>query len=181
MKKQISIICLLLVIFSFGFFKSDAQNLSVPIDKGVIAGNFSIQFVELNNVILKPNEPFSLSTLGISASHTGLVTDKDVTTYKNRLKTLGKHKDGCFYKVQITRPGDPVVYYGIMCFFGITAKKAKTEAVARSYQINIPDDHFDNCKGGNVARDYEYWTYIMGIEVPTWLLLFSDSKDLMWN
>jgi len=184
MKKQLILISsFLLLIFSLAGFTANAQEviragLDFPIDKGVITGDFSIQFMDLDNVVLKPNTPFSLSALGISSSTVGDAPGNDIKSFKKRLNATGLKG---YHRVQITRPNDPTVYYGILCFYGTTARKAKKEAVAQSYQINIPDAYFNDCKGGNVAKQYEYWVTASNYRCPTWLILFSDSKSLMWN
>ncbi|MEI9954967.1 MAG: hypothetical protein WDM90_01310 [Ferruginibacter sp.] len=151
----------------------------MPIAKGKIDGDFTIQFTKTNKTI-NPTEFFTLDGLGISPN-SGQISNKTVrsTDINSALKLFKKQKIKN-YPITITKPGYSKPYYGKIAFFN-TNKKSEADAVARYYEIDIAKSYFDNATRGRMAIVYEYSKLQVGLykaaasKIPTWIILMSDE------
>lgn len=158
-------------------------DLNYAINNGIIQGDFSITFVE-NGKTTNPNQKFKLSDLGLVAGNRPIkkpdgYSDRGLKAYKEELNSPKNHTANSFYKIKINRENDTTTYYGIIGFYN-TAESHKDDAVARYYEIKLSDKLFEQSMGGNLSYNYEFWKNGRTV-VPTWIILFSDSKELMWR
>jgi len=158
-------------------------DLNYPINNGIIQGEFSITFVE-NGKTIKPNQKFKLSDLGLVAGNRPIKKpdgygDRGLKAYKEELNSPKNHTESSFYKIKINRENDTTTYYGIIGFYN-TTERHKDDAVARYYEIKLSDKLFEQSMGGNLSYNYEFWKSGFTV-VPTWIILFSDSRELMWR
>jgi len=159
-----------------------SSKLSYPINSGIIQGSFTIIFID-KNITIKPNQKFNLSDLGIVAGispedNPDSYKDRGLKEYKAKLNSP-KNNTNSFYRIKINRENDTTTYYGLISFYN-TNESHKDDAVAKYYEIKLSDNLFDQSRGGNLSYNYEFWKKFMA-KVPTWLILFSDSRSLIWN
>jgi len=160
-----------------------STDLNHPINNGIIQGGFSITFVD-NDKTIKPDEKFKLTDLGLVAGNRSIkkpdgYRDRGLKAYKEELNSPKNHTANSFYKIRINRKDDTTTYYGIIGFYN-TTEGHKGDAVARYYEIKLSDKLFEQSMGGNLSYNYEFWKSGLAV-VPTWIILFSDSKELMWG
>jgi|GEM_PF-1377785 len=158
-------------------------DLNYPVNNGIIQGDFSITFVD-NGKTINPNQKFKLSDLGLVAGNRSIKKpdgyhDRGLKAYKEELNSPRNHTAHSFYKIKINRENDTTTYYGIIGFYN-TTEGHKDDAVARYYEIRLSDKLFEQSLGGNLSYNYEFWKSGLSV-VPTWIILFSDSKELMWR
>ena len=161
-------------------FMSCGMKLKIPIERGKIAGPFSIQFLKSGKAI-KTNEFFSLDELGVKANG-GKINKKIMlsTDIKSAMKLFRKQKIRN-YDIVINNPAYSKPYYGKIAFFN-TNKKNELEAVSRYYELDISSSYFSSATRGRVAIVYEYANVHAGLikvgeglRVPTWIILLSDE------
>jgi hypothetical protein len=166
----------LILVCTF-FISSCGTVLKVPIERGKIDGDFTIQFTD-KNITLRPNEFFKLSELGLIANG-GEIKRKTVnsTDIKSALKLFKKQRIRN-YPITIVNPHYKKPYYGKIAFFN-TNKVNEAEAVSRYYEIDIDGSYFDNATRGRMAIVYEYSnvraSLVKDVKVPTWIILLSDE------
>lgn len=169
-----------------------AQGFEVPIEKGIITGDFAITFID-KNITIKPNQYFNLAELGFKANN--YPPNENGVDSKEYRRTLNGQKKGAFrmynlYKIKINRTTDTTSYFGTLCFWN-TRKQSKDEAVCKYYQISIPESYFESARDGQVSKSYEWYPLRgFGIAVKeidpgnhllTWLIFLSDSKSSVWD
>ena len=155
--------------------KGPKGDLNIPIDKGIIKGDFSIAIPDLN-ITLKPNEYFTLSTLRIIANTRRSWRVEDI------FQLGSKSWNGyTYYKVKIVRQ-DNTTYYGILMFYN-TNKRHKEDGVSQYYEISIPNSSFNGAINGKIQSRFEFWRAAGfgdptgGLMQFTWVLWFSDTEQ----
>lgn len=210
-KKLLSVFVLMLAIIPVA---KAQKSLNLPIRSGTIKGDFSIEFVDKKvmnkNIILKPNQPFSIQDLGIEACTATAYhrhrDDESFKTYSHLASTKYNTNKYHFYRIKIYRGDNAKPYYGVISFSNGTKSKA-SQPECQSYQITIPESTFKNATNSAVGYSYEYinygsqrmggaiWAffYLMPITVPlhllipngqiqpTWLIYLSDSETPFIN
>ncbi|QDW23837.1 hypothetical protein [Pedobacter sp. KBS0701] len=175
MKKLIFSMCT--AVMGLTIISSCGTSLKIPINRGKIDGDFTIQFTE-KNAVVKPNQFFTLAELNIEPNK-GQISKTTInsTNIKTALKIFKKQKIKN-YAITITKPGYAKPYYGKIAFFN-TNKINEADAVARYYEIDIANSYFASATRGRMAIIYEYSDLRIGIattsKIPTWIVLISDE------
>jgi hypothetical protein len=176
MKSQLLFPFSLLLIGSI-LISSCGSSLKVPIERGKVTGDFTLQFVK-KNVVLKQDQFFNLDEFGLLANG-GQISKKYIsaTDINSAIKLFkkGKIKN---YDIRITNPDYKKPYYAKIAFFN-TNKNNAMDAVARYYEINIEDSYFESATRGRMALVYEYSDNKIGLvkstKIPTWMIIMSDE------
>jgi hypothetical protein len=172
--KEITFAFLLATFYS----PTQAQQM-VPVENGVIKGNFSLFFPDLQ-VTLQPQEMFNLTRLGM-VENDQVLHKKDAN--QGILTKRRKDRDGShyivykgdklhYYEIQVTNLDDHKTYYGLILFFK-TPRGRLSDAVSQAYLINFSDALFAGATEGNYSYSYEYSSRLA--TDLTWFLLVSDS------
>jgi hypothetical protein len=169
-----------------------SSRLPVVIEKGKIQDDVTINFTQ-QKISIKPDEFFTLSELGLRAGETAWQWSKEQTidqykSFDNPRSGLGKIYP--VYNITIKKPGYSNPYYGKILFLN-ASEASNTEAVARYYEIQIPNQYFENAKGGRIACVYEFSNRASTTSLkapgrrivkiagagfsPTWIIWLSDT------
>ncbi|MEO6254562.1 MAG: hypothetical protein ABIO79_14715 [Ferruginibacter sp.] len=172
--KKIRAFFLLLFVISLAACSSGPQ-LPYRIDNGKIEDEFQIT-LSGKNIILKPNEIFSLPEKGLEGSQ---------KSWKwNSIDTEGqyaelKKKKYPVYDITITKKGYKM-YFGKIVFFNLSSSD-KTKANTRPYyQIKIDSRFFDAATNGQIkyVSDAPRPTGKKASKKslkPTWIIWLSDA------
>lgn len=155
----------------------------IVIDKGVIVGDFTIQFNDMK-LQIKPGEEFSLAKLGLAANNfKAAFSPKDdpfldppveLSSDKQDIYAKRFWKQNKYYQIVIHNNKTNKDYDGVVVFFNCY-KDQKNESVCQSYEINIDDVQFEQADNGHVTTSYEYLKYDNGNFNPTWLIFFKKK------
>ncbi|HVT86756.1 MAG TPA: hypothetical protein VHD35_16240 [Chitinophagaceae bacterium] len=179
MKSKLSLVIFIVVITAL--VNSCGVSLKVPIDKNKLSGNFTME-IPSKNIVIKNNEYFNLSALGLEAnSPTWNGKLARITTINYAMKAFKKNKY-TNYDVIIKNPDYPKPYYGKIAFFN-TNKKNESAAVSRYREISIEPVYFSDATRGRTAILYEYFEAtgmsatgtVFKAKIPTWILIMSDE------